>query len=62
MGTIHCCTADKTSPEFDIKNIKKPAEVRNLLSDLVEEERSRKRISGREFMAAEEDGDMDGMN
>lgn len=62
MGTIHCCTADKTAPEFDIKNIKKPAEVRNLLSDLVEEERSRKRISGREFMMSEEDGDMDGMN
>lgn len=61
MGTIHCCTADKTSPEFDIKNIKNPAEVRNLLSDLVEEERSRKRISGREFMMAEDD-DMDGMN
>lgn len=61
MGTIHCCTADKTSPEFDIKNIKNPAEVRNLLSDLVEEERSRKRISGREFMMAE-DEDMDGMN
>ena len=52
---------NQSEPEFDIKNIKNPAEVRNLLSDLVEEERSRKRISGREFMMAEDD-DMDGMN
>ena len=22
LGTIHCCSADKTSPEFDLKNIK----------------------------------------
>ena len=61
LGTIHCCSADKTAPEFDIKNIKNPVVVRNLLSDLVEEERTRKRVSGREFMVAEDD-DMDGMN
>lgn len=63
MGTIHCCTADKTAPEFDIKNIKRPVEVKNLLSDLVEEERSRKRVSGREFMMGDDiDGDLDGMH
>ena len=62
LGSIHCCTADKTAPEFDIKNIKRPVETKNLLSDLVEEERSRKRVSGREFMIGEDDGDFDGMN
>ena len=63
LGTIHCCTADKTAPEFDIKNIKRSAEVKNLLSDLVEEERSRKRVSGREFMMGDDiDGDTDGMH
>jgi len=60
LGTIHCCSADKTAPEFDIKNIKNPVETKNLLSDLVEEERSRKRVSGREFMIGEDD--LDGMN
>ncbi|MBQ4090145.1 MAG: PH domain-containing protein [Clostridia bacterium] len=59
LGTIHCCTADKTAPEFDIKNIKQPVETKNLLSDLVEEERSRKRVSGREFMMGEDDTEMD---
>jgi len=61
IGTIHCCSADKSSPEFDIKNIKQPVVVKNMLSELVEEERNKKRVSGREFMVADED-DMDGMN
>lgn len=57
IGTIHCCSADKTTPEFDLKNIKNPADVKNLLSDLIEEERDKKRVSGREFMAGDEDFD-----
>ena len=57
IGTIHCCSADKSTPEFDIKNIKRPVDVRNLLSALVEEERFRKRISGREFMVGDNDAD-----
>lgn len=51
VGTIHCCSADKSTPEFDIKHVKNPREVKNLISDLVEEERDRKRISGREFLS-----------
>lgn len=50
LGTIHCCTADKSSPEFDIKCIKNPVQVKNMLSDMVEEQRDLKRISGREFL------------
>ncbi len=61
IGTIHCCSADKSTPEFDIKNIKNPVEIKNRLSDLVEEERSRKRVSGREFMVGEDEG-FDGEN
>ena len=61
IGTIHCCSADKSTPEFDIKNIKNPVEIKNRLSDLVEEERSRKRVSGREFMVDEDEG-FDGEN
>lgn len=56
LGTIHCCTADKSTPEFEIKRIKDSAAIKNLLSDLVEQQRERKRVSAREFMADLEDG------
>ena len=36
LGTIHCCTADKSAPEVDIKWIKDSANVKELLSDMVE--------------------------
>lgn len=62
IGTIHCCSADKSTPEFDIKNVKRPVEVKNLLSDLVETEREKKRVSSREFMMGEGDADMDEMD
>lgn len=58
LGTIHCCSADKSTPEFDIKNIKKSEAVKELLSDNVEQERQRKRVSGREYMHSDDD-DMD---
>lgn len=57
IGTIHCCSADKSTPEFDIVNIKRPVVTKNLLSDLIEEERTRKRVSGREFMMDTDDGE-----
>lgn len=48
IGTIHCCSGDKTSPEFDIRRVKHPRDVKELLSDLVEKERLRHRVSIRE--------------
>ena len=60
LGTIHCCSGDKTSPEFDIKHIKNPKEVKNLLSDMVEKERLERRVGVREFIdedEEEQDGD-----
>lgn len=57
IGTIHCCSADKTTPEFDLKNIKNPKDVKELLSDLIEEERGKKRVSGREFMTGDDELD-----
>lgn len=56
LGTIHCCTADKSTPEFDIKKIKDSENVKNLLSDLIEKQREEKRISAREFMADDDFG------
>ena len=63
IGTIHICSADKTTPEFDIKNIKNPSETKELLSNLVEDARNAKRISGREYMGVgfdyNDDDDLD---
>lgn len=56
LGTIHCCTGDKSTPEFDIQKIKDSSRVKEMLSDLVEKQRDEKRISAREFM---NDGDFD---
>lgn len=54
LGTIHCCSGDKTAPEFDLARIKNSKEVKEKLSDLVESERERRRIGVREFMEAED--------
>ena len=58
LGTIHCCTADKSSPELDIKWITDSPNVKELLSALVEAERMEKRVSSREFFS-DSDGDLD---
>lgn len=58
LGTIHCCSADKTTPEFDIKNIKNSEKIKEMLSDLIETQRTKKRVSSREFMTSD-DGDVD---
>ena len=41
LGTIHCCSSDSTTPEFDIHLIKDSVNVKNTLSDMVEEERNK---------------------
>ena len=61
LGTVHLCTADKTTPEMDVKRVKSSREFKDLLSDLVEKERNEKRIAGREYMMADGD-DFDGVD
>ncbi|MBE6569123.1 MAG: PH domain-containing protein [Ruminococcaceae bacterium] len=58
LGTLHLCTADKSTPEIDILHIPAPKEVRTLLSDKVEEARSERYVGVREFIGDEEDGDL----
>ena len=58
LGTIHCCTADKSSPEFNILKIKKSSQVKEMLSDMVESERNKKRVAFREYMV-DDDCDFD---
>ena len=50
LGSIHLCSSDKSTPEITIKRIRHPKEVRTLLSDRVEEERSTKLNGMQEVM------------
>lgn len=54
LGTIHCCSADKSTPEFEIRWIPHAADVKEQLSDMIEAERQAKRVSSREFMTDED--------
>ena len=54
LGTIKCCSADKTLGDFEIKNIKKSQDVKELLSEMVENERNRKKVTSREFIDHED--------
>ncbi len=57
LGTIKCCSADKTLKDFEIQNIKNSQEIKEKLSNMVEDERTRKRVSSREFMTHDHDDD-----
>lgn len=50
VGTIHCCSSDKTASEFDIKRIKDSRKVKEMLSDLVEKQRVSRGVTVREDM------------
>lgn len=50
VGTIHCCSSDKTASEFDIKRIKDSRRVKEMLSDLVEKQRIARGVTVREDM------------
>lgn len=50
LGTIHCCSGDKSTPEFNIERVKKSQEFKDLLSDTVEAARKKNRITTRESM------------
>lgn len=53
-GTIIVSSADKTLGEFELKNIKNPAEVKEKLSEIVEKNRDQKRVTSREFMGEDD--------
>ena len=50
LGTIKCDTMDKSMPKLEIKNIKKSRDVKEMISEAVEKERVKKRVSSRENM------------
>lgn len=49
VGTITLYTADKTNPELQLIRVKSPVKVRDMISKMVEEERVRLNIRGKEL-------------
>ena len=54
LGSIHVCSTDKSCPEITIKRIRKSKYVKDLLSDLIETERNKKRVTAIELMSEDE--------
>ncbi len=52
MGSIHCDSSDATMKDFDIKNIKNSKEVKDMLSELVDQARIRNRVFTNENLGA----------
>jgi len=63
LGDIQVHSSDKTLKDFTIKSIKKPREVKELISNAVEAQREKKKVFNREMMVDqsefEEDDDFE---
>lgn len=59
MGSIKIYSADQSLGDFEIKNIRDCENVKEQLSQLVEDERQAKRVSSREFLMDEGEADGD---
>ena len=57
LGSIILQTADRSSPTVVLKNIRDSRSVKEQLSELVEQNRERKRVMNREYMSYDDDGD-----
>lgn len=58
VGTITLFTCDETDKELKLIKIKRPKEVRDILSDLVEQKRGEIKIKGREMYGALGEADL----
>jgi uncharacterized membrane protein YdbT with pleckstrin-like domain len=50
VGTVRCATSDQSMGTFDLGPVKRPKDVKELLSQTVEAARSAKGVATREFM------------
>ena len=57
MGTIHLDSNDKDLECFELKNILDSEHIKEMISDAVEAERKRNKVSTREFMSG--DGELE---
>ena len=55
LGTISVISNDKSLGDFQIKNIKDPLMVKEMLSEQIELERVKKRVTSREYMDSDDD-------
>lgn len=62
LGTISCCSADKTLGDFKILNIKNSKEVKELLSENIEKERVVKRVISKEDFVHHHEGEDDAID
>lgn len=53
VGTIHCCSSDASLKEFCLENIKNPREVKELLSNMIEAQREKKRVYFHESLSSD---------
>lgn len=62
-GSVYVHSSDKTQPILELKNIKKPREVKELLSDKIEECKDRRRMRSMEIVddGCEHDADGNGI-
>ena len=61
VGSIFVSSSDKNLGDFEIKNVKDSANVKEMLSVQIEQQREAKRVVGREYMThdVDDDDDMD---
>ena len=59
VGSIIVSSSDKSLGTFEIKNIRHSANVKEMLSVQVEQQREAKRVVGREYMGSDIDVDVD---
>lgn len=59
LGSILVNSSDKTLGNFEIKNIKNVMDVKEALSELVEEQRDKKRVYTREYVSGDTTEDDD---
>lgn len=60
VGSIIVSSSDKSLGTFEIRNVKNSANVKEMLSVQVEQQRRANRVVGREFMGSDMDDDFDG--
>lgn len=63
VGTLTLFTADETHKELILKKIKRPGEIRDMISEMVELERKKMKVAGKEMYGVSDNmevGDMDG--
>ena len=60
VGSIYVHSSDKTQPNLELKNIKNPREVKELLSHKIEECKDKRRMRSMEIMEDGCEHDLDG--